>query len=501
LTATPAAAQAERETPLLARARAAAGERHLQALAAITLLGGVLRFATLGLQSFWFDETVTARLIRLPLGSMLRKIPHIEATPPLYYVLAWLWARVFGFDEAGIRSLSALAGTVTVPVVYLAARQVATRRIGLVAAALAATSPLLVWYSQEARAYVLLALFSALSFLLFARALDRPTRGRVLAWAAVCVLALGSHYFALFVVLPEAALLLRHGSRRVVVAALAAMVVVGVPLLALALQQRSLGYIGWISALPFGTRVEKAVQQFAVGDLQASSYRHLWYAGAALALLGGAALLVRTRGSERRGATLALGCAGAALAVPMLLAAVGLDYVVTRNLIGAWPLLAIGLACGLGARRAGAAGPALAAFACALSVGAYVIVERDPALQRDDWRWVAGELGASPQKRIVLSDPFPQAVALSWYRPDLREFPRAAVSVRELDVVGRGIDAGLLRPRLLGLRRVSIVRHQRFIVVRYRSDRPRRLAQPRLEELLRGPQVQPWATVLEPSRG
>ena len=319
MTATPAAAQAEREAPLLARARAAAGERHLQALVAITLLGGVLRFATLGRQSFWFDETTTARLIRLPLGSMLRTIPHIEATPPLFYVAAWLWARVFGFDEAGIRSLSALAGTVTVPVVYLGARQVATRRIGLVAAALTATSPLLVWYSQEARAYAFLALFSALSFLMFARALDRPSRGRVAAWAGVCALALLSHYFAVFVVFPEAVLLVRRASRRVVVPAVAGMVVLGVPLFAIALKQRSLGYISWISDLPFAKRLEQVFQQFAVSDLGGSSYRHLWYAGAAVVALGGAATLVRTQGSERRGAMprpglrcLRARCAGAA---------------------------------------------------------------------------------------------------------------------------------------------------------------------------------------------
>jgi uncharacterized membrane protein len=145
LTSTPAAAQAEREEPILARARAAAGERHLQALAALTVLGGALRFATLDRQSFWFDETTTASLLRRSLGGMLREIPHVEATPPLYYVLAWLWARVFGFDEAGIRSLSALAGTATVVVVYLAARELASQRVALGAAARAAPRPILVW--------------------------------------------------------------------------------------------------------------------------------------------------------------------------------------------------------------------------------------------------------------------------------------------------------------------------------------------------------------------
>ncbi len=42
---------------------------------------------------------------------LLRTIPESEATPYLYYVLAWPWTRLFGFGEVGLRSLSALAGS------------------------------------------------------------------------------------------------------------------------------------------------------------------------------------------------------------------------------------------------------------------------------------------------------------------------------------------------------------------------------------------------------
>ena len=53
-------------------------------------------------------------LVRLGLGPMLRTIPRTESTPPLYYVLAWVWTHVFGSGEFGLRSLSALAGAGTV---------------------------------------------------------------------------------------------------------------------------------------------------------------------------------------------------------------------------------------------------------------------------------------------------------------------------------------------------------------------------------------------------
>ena len=54
---------------------------------------------------------------------MLGLIPQTESTPPLYYCVAWVWARVFGFGEAGLRSLSALCRGATVPVVYCATAQ------------------------------------------------------------------------------------------------------------------------------------------------------------------------------------------------------------------------------------------------------------------------------------------------------------------------------------------------------------------------------------------
>src|SRR5215218_3444000 len=96
-------------------------------LIALTVAGAALRFGTIDLQSFWFDESVTARLVRDDLFGMLDRIPGGESTPPLYYVVAWLWTKPFGTGEIGLRSLSALAGTATVPVAYAAAARLVSR--------------------------------------------------------------------------------------------------------------------------------------------------------------------------------------------------------------------------------------------------------------------------------------------------------------------------------------------------------------------------------------
>jgi hypothetical protein len=80
---------------------------------------------------------------------MLGALPTSESTPPLYYVLAWIWSRMLGTDETGLRSLSAAIGTLTVLATYAGAQALVSRRSALFAAALVVVSPFLVWYSAR----------------------------------------------------------------------------------------------------------------------------------------------------------------------------------------------------------------------------------------------------------------------------------------------------------------------------------------------------------------
>jgi len=65
-------------------------------------------------------------------------------------------------------------------------------------------SPFLVWYAQEARSYSLFALLTACTVLFLGRALRAPRESAYLGWAVSSGLAIATHYFAVFVVVPEA---------------------------------------------------------------------------------------------------------------------------------------------------------------------------------------------------------------------------------------------------------------------------------------------------------
>src|SRR5690606_29296999 len=154
----------------------------------------------------------------------------------------------------GLRSLSALAGVATVPIACLLGTELRDRRAGLLAAALVAVNPMLLWYSQEARAYALVVLLCAVSLLYCARLLRRGGRGDAIGWGRAAGLALATHYFALFPVLAEAAILLRR-RRRESRAGFLLVAAFGALLAPLALRQMSFGHAEWIGNVGLGHRV------------------------------------------------------------------------------------------------------------------------------------------------------------------------------------------------------------------------------------------------------
>jgi 4-amino-4-deoxy-L-arabinose transferase-like glycosyltransferase len=117
--------------------------------------------------------------------------------PPLYYAALDAWSALFGIGAAAVRSLSLLLGLAHVAAVAFLARSAgASRGAALGAMAVAALSPIHVFYSTEARAYALLLLLLTLSTAFFFRAVRT---GRALDWAAhgaALLLAMYTHNLA-----------------------------------------------------------------------------------------------------------------------------------------------------------------------------------------------------------------------------------------------------------------------------------------------------------------
>jgi mannosyltransferase len=467
--------------------------RRSYALLGITAVAAIVRFATLDLQSFDHDEAVTAaRVIHPGLFDTLSVVGDSERSPPLYYVLVWAWSKIFGTGEVGLRSLSALFGTLTVPLAYSAAGTLgSSRRVALFAAAFAALNPYLIWYSQEARSYALMVLFAALALVYFARSLELSSPSSLAMWALASALALSSHYFAVFLIVPQALwLLLRDGSRRRAMLATAAIAPVGLALIPLAVTQESGDRRNGFTETPLASRVGETALNLVgsekptafAGNAEIDRVQLVATVGGAL-LLAAAVALTATRASreEQGGAIVAGVVSGGALVLPLLLAVLGLDFINPRNLIGALVPLLIVVAIGFGSRGAGKTGLTAGAATCALFAGVLVAVQVSAQMQRPDWRGAAEALastGEAPVFVVPRNGDDPLAYYLGARRP--AGFGQRRIRAREIDVLSTNYR--VKRPP----GSFELVDEERrapfFLLWRYRAPRPQPV---RLRDLAR----------------
>jgi 4-amino-4-deoxy-L-arabinose transferase-like glycosyltransferase len=171
------------------------------ALAAIVVLGFLLRLYHLDYQSVWADEAFSITASAKPLASLTEFLVQRDRHPPLHYYLLHFVFALFGYGVVQARVVSLIFGTLSIFVLYLLAKYLFNAGTGLLSALLLAVSQLGVAYSQEARNYSQLLFLSITATYLFIVALRE--RRRLWWWAAVvsCILLIYTHYYGVFILL------------------------------------------------------------------------------------------------------------------------------------------------------------------------------------------------------------------------------------------------------------------------------------------------------------
>jgi len=412
-------------------------------LAALTLLAAALRLGTLGHQSLWYDEAFTpVHVLRASLASTLHNMVHSENSPPLWYVLEWAITRALGTGAVALRLLSALTGIATVPVAWAIGRELQgppTQRAAVATAAFVAVNPLLVWYSQEARAYGLFVFTASLAFLCFLRALRSPSRRRLLEFAVAASLALLSHYFAVFLLLPMGVWLLWTaipGKLSRVLYGLALPALVALALIPLILAQGAHG-TQWIGEWALASRLE-AIPQYYLTGYTGSALGHGVELLVALSIGAGVVhgLWCTMTAREERGALIALVVSVCGVLIPILLAVLGADYLAPRNLVAAMVPLSALLAIVIVAARTGRTGALLAALVALAFLALTIDVNLSPRLQRGDWAGLARVLGRGSGPRAITTVEL-GAAPLEYYLPQLGNLAHGGeAKVSEVDETG-----------------------------------------------------------------
>ena len=131
------------------------------ALGALVCAGAALRWVNIGAESLWVDEIYSYRQALKSVEEIMLNAPA-DVHPPTYYLLLHFWTLAFGTSEAGLRSLSAILGVVSVPLMYRLGAALGGGRVGLYAAFFMAISHFHIYYSQEARSYSMVAFVAVL---------------------------------------------------------------------------------------------------------------------------------------------------------------------------------------------------------------------------------------------------------------------------------------------------------------------------------------------------
>ncbi|MCO6452509.1 MAG: glycosyltransferase family 39 protein [Caldilineales bacterium] len=270
-------------------------------LTIIIIAGLALRLLRLDFQPLWWDEGYSVWFAGNSLGEMIR-LTAADIHPPLYYALLHGWSRLLGLAPSSLRLLSVFVSVAAIPLAYLAGRDMASRRAGLIAAALVALNPMAIFYGQEIRMYGLAATLSMAALWLGWRWGQPEARKRLGVGYALSLVA-GLYTLYYFALLPIAQilwmLLAARGRWRAWLASLAAAALLYLPWILYAGPQL-LDYVSYkvtqdndtpLSLLPYWGRHLSA---FTIGHLE-GSLAPLWPWALLLLIVPGIALVLAAR--------------------------------------------------------------------------------------------------------------------------------------------------------------------------------------------------------------
>jgi 4-amino-4-deoxy-L-arabinose transferase-like glycosyltransferase len=171
------------------------GHRDRLVLLLIFLIGAAVRLFRLDAQSVWYDEAFSVAHAVRPLAELIKILVFDVVHPPLHYLVLHEWFQIAGFGTMQARLVSAILGTLSIPLLFLLARRFTDSATSLVAAFLLAISQVGVYFSQEARPYAQAQFLSLLAALAFFWFLEKPSFRRSMCFTAAGTALLYTHYY------------------------------------------------------------------------------------------------------------------------------------------------------------------------------------------------------------------------------------------------------------------------------------------------------------------
>ncbi len=169
-----------------------------------------LRLYQLDFQSIWWDEGHSIFVASHPV-SEIPTLPAMDVHPPAYFSLLHMWMTITGSREFALRYLSVIFSLGTVALLWRFSAYLTHRcsPAPVIAALLAALSPMYIAYGQEVRSYAMITFLALASTFIFWRLLfpkskkDTSQKHGILLFSYTILTAacLYTHYFTIFLLL------------------------------------------------------------------------------------------------------------------------------------------------------------------------------------------------------------------------------------------------------------------------------------------------------------
>ena len=153
-------------------------------------------------QSLWLDEGITARVIsQYNLFEIVKFFSVYDFHPPLYYFLTYIFTQVFGTSESALRMPSIIFSLFSGLYIFKTGKLLKSKNIGFWSAAFFLFNPLIVYYSQEARMYMMTVFLLCAGFYYYIKVLKQKQLKDILLCNTLLFLSFLTFYGSIFFIL------------------------------------------------------------------------------------------------------------------------------------------------------------------------------------------------------------------------------------------------------------------------------------------------------------
>lgn len=156
--------------------------------------GCILRVVWLKALSLWYDETLTLIISRSSFRQILPLLRRMDTSPPLHYFLMHFWILLFPDPLLALRSFSVLCSIMSLGIFFFMCRRIVPENV-TTAFFMGCFSSFWVHMAQDGRCYSFYLLVALLEIWIVFDLKDRWSKSLWVAYTALGVLGLYTHYY------------------------------------------------------------------------------------------------------------------------------------------------------------------------------------------------------------------------------------------------------------------------------------------------------------------